>query len=294
MLFRSIEIYVPGENGLEHIHVDLQIQRISTERKLKDGVKPEDKGEITNMGEDYEHFGLLNKPEDDHYLTFIPRVPGYSTATFDLSPVNELAHVAVESVTEHDSQEIPTFNAVDPNTKSYHLEWGFSSEALDNTPTNAGYLMYVTVLSEFGQMRVAQVAAQLKAENDARPEGEKLTEAQLMAELEKEYLKHTWEYPIHVVPANMNLNISVNYTRGSKNGSVELPETLTFENGSYSVFDYKENEFAENLTVTPVDNTNMKIQIWAADEEGGATGLNPLFESTADGEIGRASCRERV
>ena len=156
----SIDMYVPSAEGTDHIHVDLQIKRISTDRTLKDGVMREDKGEITNIGEEYEHAGLVNNPKVDEYLTFIPKAPGYITATFDLSPSSTLANLAVESVSQHDSGEIPDFFAVDANTGSYHFEWGFSSEALDNTGTNAGYLMYVTVLSEFGQLRVAQILAE--------------------------------------------------------------------------------------------------------------------------------------
>ena len=274
-----IDMYVPGEKGTEHIHVELVIERISTARTLKDGVKREDKGEITNAGEEYEHAGLLDKPINGEYLTFIPKVPGYSTATFDLSPESILANLAVESVTQHASGEIPSFFAVDPNTGSYHFEWGFSSEALDSTGVNAGYLVYVTVLSQFGQIRITQILA----EENAKPEDEKLSEADLKALLEQEYLKHTWEYPVHVVPADMNLNVTVSYTRTPKAGrpaDESKPEVLEFLDGAYSVFDYKENQYAENLTVTPVDNTNMKIQIWASDDQGQATGLAPLFDST--------------
>ena len=270
-----IYMYVPsgkvdshGRETLLKIPVTLKLERISTDRTLK--------SLVTNAKETYAHEAVYNHPKPGEYLTYIPDSTAYTTADFTATLNNVGAQIKVleKNGAEHDYQTV--------KDGIFNFQRGFSKSNDDYETISGdtkGFRMDMSVLSAYGQYRLAQIITEnnaLIAANKALPEGDvnKRDEEQLKAELdakvEAEYNKHTLTHKVTIVPTDMNLDVAVNYTR---KGESEILILERDENDAYSVYDYKANDQAEQFIVESIKHEKVKLEL--LDAAG-----NPVYVST--------------
>ncbi|MCM1440306.1 MAG: hypothetical protein NC131_14050, partial [Roseburia sp.] len=247
--------YVPGEKPtdpmveeLDAIPVILKLERVSTDRTFKSVVANKDSKE-------YAHNALANTPEAGKYLTFVPdevTTEGFTIADLTMTMTSAKAKIMVDGTdldyVSGDTNGVYSIRRL--FTKGNPDEYVTITKAEDANldKDTKGFKLLAHVLSAYGQMRIAELEA---------AKGAPLTEAELAAA----YNKYTLIHEIIVVPTDMDLEISVSYTRQAGTAM----DLVRDENGVYNVFDFKTNATAQVFNVLSDRTSGVKLQLLDSD-----------------------------